>query len=183
MRDRRQPSLFGGDAPSAESLDVRGFTFWRTWAEAVAWDVPAGATAPCRKDVDNRPPRSQLASRVGRHIAIHTGRTVDKRGLAWLNERFGYRWSEADLAPPGVILGVARVLGVAADLSSPWHFGETYQGKPNVGWSLGDVVVFDPPVTGPGGAPINGALGCWRLDGDVLRDVTDRFLSKKGGSP
>lgn len=162
-----------GDA----ELDVRGFTFWRSWAEAIV--RPPRGIAPYAKNVDNRPERSALASRVGKYIAIHTGRTIHREGLAWINDTFGYGWTEADLAPAGVILGVARVVGIAPDTSSPWHFGATYNGKPNVGWLLDDVVPFDVPVTGAGGARIDGALGCWRLSADVLAEVRTRYRGRK----
>ena len=163
------------EAPS--EIDVRGFTFWAPWADAIV--RPPRGTAPYAKNVDNRPERSALASRVNRHIAIHTGKTIHREGLAWLNATFSYGWTEADLAPAGVILGVARVVGPAQNFSSPWHFGAMYNGKPNVGWLINDVVTFDTPVTGAGGARINGALGCWRLPDDVLAEVRARYAAEK----
>lgn len=152
--------------PAAPEMDLRGFTFWRPWVEAIVRPVPRGATAPHPKRVDNRPLRCPLSSRVGRHIALHAGQKVHREGLDWVNATFGYGWTEADLSPPGAILGVARVVGVA-DPSAPWHFGAEYNGHPNVGWLLDDVVAFESPVFGLGGAPIPGALGCWRLPEDV----------------
>lgn len=171
-----QIELPGVPPPARLPFDVRGFTFWRPWGEAIVRPVPPGATAPCPKRVDNRPPRSVLGSREGHHIAIHTGLTVHPRGLAWINETFGYGWSEGDLEPPGVILGVARVLGRCVQ-GVPWFFGPTWEGEPNEGWLLGDVIAFDPPVRGVGGAPIKGALGCWRMTAPVLGEVTERALA------
>lgn len=159
-------------------LDVRGFTFWRPWVEAIAYPVPSGAYAPTPKRIDNRPPRSALASRVGRYIALHVGQTTHAEGLDWINATFGYGWADRDLAPLGSILGVARVVGRDPP-GDPWHFGETYAGKPNEGWRLDDVVTFAEPLFGPGGAPIKGALGCWVLPDDVLAAVRERVAAAR----
>jgi len=166
--------------PGPERLDLRGVTFWRPWAEAIVRPVPAGASAPHPKRVDNRPPRSALGSRVGRHIALHAGLKVHREGIAWLNDVFGYGWSESDLAPPGAILGVARVVGVAPSADIPWHFGASYGGKANVGWLLDDVVAFERPVWGPGGSPVVGALGCWRLPAGVDEAVREAVAAARG---
>lgn len=178
-----QLSMFDPPAVASDPLDidVRGFTFYRPWAEAIMRPLPVGATAPYPKRVDNRPPRSALASRVGKYIAIHTGRTIHADGLAWINATFGYGWTAADLAPAGVILGVARVVGIAPDPTVPWHFGATYNGKSNVGWLLDDVVTFATPVTGENGAMIDGSLGCWTLPDAVLTAVRERYRAALQG--
>lgn len=162
-------------------LNVRGFTFWRPWGEAIVRPVPAHAAAPGPKRIDNRPPRSPLGSRVGRHVAIHVGQTTHAEGLAWINRVFGYGWTVSMLAPPGSIIGVARVVGRVPP-GDPWHFGETYNGKPNEGWALDDVVAFAEPLLGPGGAPIKGALGCWTLPDDVLATARERYAAAKAVS-
>lgn len=170
------------DPSALPALDVRGFTFWHPWAEAIVRPPPPGATAPGPKRIDNRPPRSALGARVGRHIALHTGQTLHREGLAWLRETFGYDWTAADMAPSGSILGVARVVGRVPP-GYPWHFGASYQGKPNEGWWLDEVVTFAEPVRGPGGAPIPGALGCWKLSDDVRRAVLEAVgLASPGAS-
>ena len=174
MSAAMQLGLFTSPAPAL--LDVRGFTFWRPWGEAIARSVPSCASAPGPKRIDNRPPRSPLGSRVGKYIALHIGQTTHAEGLAWINRTFGYGWTADNLAPPGCILGVARVVGRVPP-GDPWHFGETYNGKPNEGWALDDVTAFADPLLGPGGAPIKGALGCWTLAPDVLDAVRERYAA------
>lgn len=171
-----QMDLFASAAPATDDIDVRGFTFWRPWGECIVRSVPAGASAPHRKRIDNRPPRSALASRVGRYIAVHVGRTTHADGLAWINATFGYGWTVDNLAPPGSIIGTARVVGREAP-GDPWHFGATYQGKANEGWALDDVTAFAEPILGAGGAMIDGALGCWALPDDVRERVVGAWRS------
>ena len=118
---------------------------------------------------------------------LRNGDVTTRNSSLWKTnpaQQLGYRQAVywARQYAPGAILGVARVVGLA-DPSAPWHFGAEYAGKPNVGWLLDDVVAFDAPVLGPGGAPITGALGCWRLPEDVRLAVLAAHAAATRGRP
>lgn len=132
--------LFDGHAP----MRVRGMAFREPWASAVIRPVPAGATAPYPKNIDNRSvgPGSMVAGL----LVIRTSREYDPEGERWLRETYGYPWTEKDRLAPGLLVGVARVDRAIFSGAHPWYFGPAYRGKSNVGWALENLAVLDDPI-------------------------------------
>jgi len=161
-----QPALF-----ASADFDVRAMSFREPWASAILRPVPVGATAPGPKRIDNR--SRAPGERMGKWIAIRTTDTFDHEGLDWINRTYGYGWTRADKAPAGVILGVARVVGMVTEGSHPWFFGRIHRDKLNVGWMLGDVVAFEAPVPF---VPRFG-LGLQPLPADVQAKVRPLWLA------
>jgi len=162
-------TLMPFDGLPAEPFDARGLTFWRPWAEAIFRPVPPGATAPHPKDVDNRPRPPGFMR--GKRIAVHTAQRIHHEGLDWLRRTFGYPWTVADLAHPGVILGTVRVAGTVTEGARAWFFGPEWNGKENVGWLLDDVRPFATPIP----FTPSFARGFWRLPPDVLARVEMQY--------
>lgn len=158
--------------PASAPAVTHAVTLSGPWPDAILRPVPPGARAPGPKDVENRS-RRPPAARLGSWVAVHSSRKVDRAGLEWLRNTFGYPWGAADLSPPGLILGVVRLLDapplVAESPGDPWYFGPRRGGKPNVGWRLGEALAVAPLPWR------KGFLGCWPLPGDV-RDALDAAL-------
>ena len=131
--------------------ELRALTVLQPWANAIAYGT---------KRVENRgwlPP----ANFIGARIAIHAGKRHDYN--ARLAE--GCSWPEAAAVRYGAVLAVATVtgscnvvLGCDGDCS-PW----AVRGQDH--WHLADVRPLAEPV------PCRGALGLWRLPGDVEKAV------------
>ena len=168
------------DGFESETLRLRGLTFWEPWASAIVRPVPEGATAPHPKRIDNR--SHAPGKLLGGLLVIRTGKTVDPDGLHWINSTYDYGWSRSDLLAPGLLVGVARVLGVitpeserarsrGSALGHPWYFGPHYGGKPNFGWTFIDVVTFNDPIAF---TPKCG-LGQWPLPEEIEKEVRKRW--------
>jgi hypothetical protein len=86
------------------------------------------------KDVENRTWKTKYRGR----ILIHAGKTIDKKGVGWLNDlllREGSKSLPEDL-PTGGIVGAVEITGVI-DKSYPniWFFGP-------YGWKLKNPIAF-----------------------------------------
>lgn len=138
-----------GDSSLTE-LKVRGLAFWRPWGEAIVRPVPAGATAPSPKRIDNRgrPMPYSLNGLVFPHtwLAIYAAKAIDRAGIAWVNRNYGYGWTADDLEQPGTVLGVAQAVGYLSDGDAPWYFGPFVGGRRNYGWMLDNVIALPKPV-------------------------------------
>lgn len=131
---------------------IRGLTLQRPWEWAI---FHAG------KDVENRtwkPPAYMLEQ----YLAIHAGKTLDKDGARWIEDRFGLVVPETQ---GGVIVGVVRLAGVVTESDSPWFAGP-------FGWVLADKVAIEP-------VKCSGKLGLWELPGDVLEQVRTNWKVAK----
>jgi hypothetical protein len=132
---------------------LRALTLWRPWGVAI---VRHG------KRIENRtwaPPRWL----IGKDIAIHNGKRVDREGIAALmsilrGERTAFAMdAQSLLGPEGAVIGVARVTGFVEESASPWFCGP-------VGWTLDNVRECAP-------IPCRGAQGLWMLPADVEEQV------------
>lgn len=134
---------------------IKGLTLWQPWAWAVAY---AG------KQVENRswkPPR-QL---VGEWIAIHAGQRFDRSAVQQIRE-LGIELA-AECSQKGVIVAVARLVGVVEESADPWFVGP-------VGWVLGEVQAVKP-------LPCSGSQGLWNLPPDVLAELRLRWAAAQVG--
>lgn len=147
---------------------VRGFSFHGPWGDAIMRPPPPCSWVHGPKDVDNRskPPPKQ---RIGRFFAAHTSQKVSRSGLERLRHTHGYDWTEADLSPAGLILGVARIIGVTRKAEG-WCFGETWDGKPNFGWMIDTILPFAEPIQG-----VSGMMGLWRPAPEIRSIIIDRM--------
>jgi hypothetical protein len=153
---------------------VRGFSFHGPWGDAIVREPPPCSWVHGPKDVDNRnkPPPKQ---RIGRFFAVHTSQKVSRAGLDRLRHTHGYDWTEADLSPAGLILGVARIVGITRKAEG-WCFGETWEGEPNYGWMLDTVLTFAEPIAG-----VSGMMGLWRPKEEHRLLIIDRMRTALAG--
>lgn len=151
-------------------ITIRGVAFWSPWSDAVLKPVPPGASAPCRKDVDNRPRPAPGSFRHERgYVALYAAKTIDQAGMRYLADVMGYPtrpdaygpgWAPVDLysaTAPGCIVGVARYAGTLdphpnaqpgerAWEPRAWCFGAEHNGKPNFGWVLAEAMALPEPI-------------------------------------
>lgn len=162
---------------------MKALTLWQPWATAVAH---------LGKPVENRtwaPPSALL----GKALAIHAGKRVDKEALAELFEqmRDGVIPRRPELLstkvmPVGAVVAVARVSGWAQSHELIPHLDEkrSFQGITAAqanevwaspwwcgpfGWVFGRVLALPEPV------PCSGAQGLWTLPPEVRANVLSQI--------
>lgn len=133
------------------------------------------------KRIENRdwaPPRRL----IGKHLALHGGRgpkgkaeqarlrgELDEINLQiWEGEADPEEWEGErvlDWCVSG-IYAVARLAGVAQRSDDPWFFGP-------YGWVLEDFVAIEP-------VPCKGRQGLWKVEGDLLGAVRERWQAARG---
>lgn len=148
---------------------ILGLTLHQPWCHWMATGV---------KRIENRdwPPPKWM---VGRHIALHAGKTYDDAGADFIAENF------PELVPPatyvhGAVIAVARIalviekerpsfeqtIAESAELLTKqdlrWFFGA-------FGWLLVDAVQIEP-------VPCRGMQKLWNLPADVLEKVRANWL-------
>lgn len=144
--------------------ELVGLTLHRPWPWAFfAPEIPASE----RKNIENRtwPPPLRLV-REGAWLALHAGKAWDERGDEFLRG-LGLRPPSPEDHPSGVILGVARVVGVVMvepgrPVPGRWCFGP-------FGWQLAGVRALATPV------PCRGMQGLWPLPPEVEAEVRARL--------
>ena len=139
------------------ALPLLALTMWQPWAHAVVHGS---------KRVENRPWKPYPAV-LGQHIALHASDVIEPGVLARLNVRFGYAWTERDLARKAIV-GVVRVTGFVLTSEDPWwHAGQ-------VGWTLDDVVAIEPvPIA-------RGYHKLWPLPAEIAAEVRCRAAEARG---
>jgi hypothetical protein len=167
---------------------ILGLTLKRPWPWLIC--DPDGVLGPARKPVENRTWKP-AAHRIGSYIAIHAGQGWDKDALPWIARTLRESWGHEHLGiadkaahPAGVIVGVARLIGVAhqeepggevsiilgegdelAVAADPWFVGP-------YGWLLDGITAIEPVECG-------GMLGLWALPDDVLGDVRAAYKAAR----
>lgn len=139
---------------------MRALTLWRPWT----WSIVYGP-----KRIENRPWKPP-ANIIGQRIALHSGKTYDKDGEAFIMERLNAIGGLPVIAEDQGIVGVATVVGVittkdaAAHIHSPdgghqfgWFFGP-------FGWVLEDVRPIEPIA-------IKGAQGLWTVPAAIEQQI------------
>lgn len=135
---------------------MRALTLWRPWAVAI---VSHG------KRIENRtwaPPRWM----VGKDIAIHNGKRIDKAGIAAVmlilrGDQPAFAMdAQRLLGPESAIVGLATITGFVEHSDSPWFCGP-------VGWVLDNVRACEP-------VSCRGSQGLWTVPPDIERAVLGR---------
>ena len=161
-------------------------TLWPEWAWAIAH---------FGKDIENRtwPPPARI---LGKRLAVHAGKHIGGKpgdnalleGLTKLREmaecvadergdrrRAGGLPMYSDLLPQittSAIVAVVKVTGDIRGTEAGW-----YNGLPNYGWKLTDLITLPKPV------PCKGAQGLWELPPDVLAKVREQLGITKPVQP
>lgn len=136
---------------------IMGLTVMQPWAAAIVH-------GPKRiENRDWRPP----AGMIGNYIAIHAGKSYDKR---WETELFIWDQMDCNLSfelarVHSAIVGVARLKEVVESSGDGWFFGP-------FGWVLEDVRAIEP-------IPYSGKQGLWSIPPDTLAIIRERY--KKSG--
>ena len=128
------------------------------------------------KRVENRPhwaPHPHLVAQarriVGHDLALHSSKTHDKEGVAYLQELTGRTYIRRDV-PQGAVTSVVKVTGLLLP-GDPCPAGQE-------DWYFGSLaLVLDAVRVLPRPVPMVGGLGFLTLPGDVERDV----LAQLGG--
>ena len=131
-------------------MEIRGLTLW----QPMAWAIAAG-----HKPYENRPWQPH---RGVTHLAIHAGKKYHQPHVDQIRELGIDVPAKADLAF-GAVLCVAelrwwRPFGGGAGWASPWASGPFVR-------RVQPVWVADDPI------PCSGALGMWRIPGDVKAEM------------
>lgn len=140
---------------------IRGLTLHSPWWLAIT---------DYGKRVENRswdPPRWML----GAFLAIHAGKTVDRRAVEDLAEEFDAPHLLTRRWPTGAVVAVAtleRVARTGAEL--PAEQALTWWNGEDLAWVLSNVVPIEP-VACPG------RQGLWELPPDVLSLVRERYMA------
>lgn len=115
------------------------------------------------KDIENRTwaPKPGML-KVGERFYVHAGKSVDRAAFEWaLTHVPGFRvvHPTIETLPSGAILGDVRFDGAVTGSASKW-----WAGGP-IGWRLAE------PKPLPNIVPCSGALGLWKVPGDVLAQI------------
>lgn len=148
---------------------ILGLTLHQPWAHWMATGV---------KRIENRdwPPPKWM---VGRHIALHAGKTYDDDGAAFIAETF------PELVPPatyehGAVIAVAKIEAVITRRPPGWE-QQLLASEPALrpedlrwffgafGWLLVDAVQIEP-------VPCRGMQKLWNLPDPVLEQVRANWL-------
>jgi hypothetical protein len=165
----------------SSEVTISGLTLWRPWPWLIC--DPERVLGAAQKPIENRPWKP-AQKYIGSYIAIHAGKAWDEDAVGGIDEILWnflgdarpMQWQADAYHPSGVIVGVARLVGVAAyqedgdgveiimgegDATSvarsPWFFGPC-------GWLLDRITPIEP-------VKCSGARGLWPLPDDVLGEV------------
>lgn len=162
-------------AVPGSALPTRALTVLPPWPSFIfADDLPV---VPGRKVIENRG-RTPPVVLLNRRLLIHTGRSYDEGGAAWIAEKLGLKVPRPEECHPGCVVGAVTIVGwvpapgarrpranlpegVNAALieRNPWLAGP-------VGWLLADPVRLQTPVPARG-QQTHG----WKVPPDILAAV------------
>ena len=137
---------------------MRALTLHQPWAWAICH---AG------KRIENRtwrPPKNM----IGKRIAIHAGKTLDKlvlKALRWILDRP----IEIDDIPLGKIVAVATIDRVVT-VNIPPGQEKWFDGP--IGWLLRNVVVLPRPI------PCTGHQSLWCIPDDVCQQIEEQLKER-----
>lgn len=136
------------------------------WLDALTLHRPwPWAIIHLGKRTENRdwPPPKWL---LGKHLAIHAGKTWDEEGAEWIASEFNAVVPPESEHPTGVV-AVAKVVSVTRsaerlDGRDPWWVGD-------FGWTLDEVRELRTPVA------LSGRQKLWRISGVHLTSVRSEW--------
>lgn len=137
---------------------MKALTLWRPWT----WSIVHGP-----KRIENRPWKPP-ASIIGQRLVLHSGKTYDDEGSAYIRAAMKLT-GLPDAARAEGLIGVVTVKGFIEEGVGPapveqdaWFFGP-------FGWMLDDVVALKTPI------PCKGAQGLWTLTPELERQVLEQL--------